>query len=114
GGGGGGGLGASGHRGGQAPGDPGLERKFLRRIASHPGVPTFLRELLARLEGSSLAYRLAHGAFWSLAGTALSRLLALAASMVTARFLGKSVYGEYGILSSTLVTFQALASLGLC
>jgi O-antigen/teichoic acid export membrane protein len=96
----------------QATGDPGLERKFLRRIASHPAVPTFLRELLARLERSSLAYRLAHGAFWSLAGTALSRVLALAASMVTARFLGKSVYGEYGILSSTVLTFQVFA-LGL-
>ena len=97
----------------QATGDIGIERKLLRRIASHPGVPAFLRELVARLEGSSLAYRLAHGAFWSLAGTALARSLALAASMVTARFLGKAGYGEFGILSSTVLTFQAFASLGL-
>lgn len=60
-----------------------------------------------------MAHRLAHGAFWSLAGTALSRLLALAASMVTARVLGKAVYGEFGILSSTVLTFQTFASLGL-
>jgi O-antigen/teichoic acid export membrane protein len=59
-----------------------------------------------------VAYRLAHGAFWSLAGTVLSRLLALAASMLTARILGKAVYGEFGIVSSTVLTFQAFASLG--
>ena len=91
----------------------GVERKVLRRIASHPGAPAFLKELVAYIEGSSVAYRLAHGAFWSLAGTALSRILALAASMVTARILGKAVYGEFGIVSSTVLTFQAFASLGM-
>jgi O-antigen/teichoic acid export membrane protein len=97
----------------QGTGEIGIERKVLRRIASHPSVPAFLRELVASIEESSVAYRLAHGAFWSLAGTALSRLLALAASMVTARILGKAVYGEFGIVSSTVLTFQAFASLGL-
>ena len=97
----------------QATSEMGVGRKALRSIGSHPGVPAFLRELVAYLDGSSVATRLAHGAFWSLAGTALSRLLALAASMVTARVLGKAVYGEFGILSSTVLTFQAFASLGL-
>jgi O-antigen/teichoic acid export membrane protein len=97
----------------QATGEIDVERRVLRRIASHPGIPAVVRDLVARLEGSSLAYRLAHGAFWSLAGTALSRLLALAASMVTARILGKAVYGEFGILSSTVLTFQTFAGLGL-
>ena len=97
----------------QATGEIGIERKVLRRIAAHPGVPGFLRGLVARLEGSSLAYRLAHGAFWSLTGTALSRLLAVAASMVTARFLGKAGFGEFGILSSTVLTFQTFATLGI-
>ena len=94
-------------------GEIGIERKLLRRIAAHPNVPAFLRGLVARIERSSLAYRLAHGAFWSLAGAALSRLFTLAASMVTARILGKAVYGEFGIVSSTVLTFQAFASLGL-
>jgi len=35
------------------------------------------------------------------------------ASVVTARILGKAVYGEFGVLSSTVITFQAFASLGL-
>lgn len=91
----------------------GGERRLLRRISSHPRVPRILREAVARLEASNLGYRLAHGAFWSLAGTALSRVLALAASVVTARVLGRGGYGELGVLTSTLLTFQAFASLGL-
>src|SRR5436190_21961191 len=65
-----------------------LERRLLRGIASHPRVPAAVRGAVARLERSSIGYRLAHGAFWSLAGTALSRAPALAASVFTARLLG--------------------------
>lgn len=97
----------------EGPAGTGSERRLLRRISSHPRVPRILRRAIARLEESNLAYRLAHGAFWSLAGTALSRALALAASVVTARILGRAGYGEFGVLSSTLLTFQAFASLGL-
>src|SRR5688572_30109430 len=96
-----------------AAGVAGSERRLLRRIAAHPLVPAFVRAQLLRLEASNLGYRLAHGAFWSLAGTALSRVLALAASVVTARILGKADYGAFGVLSSTVMTFQAFASLGL-
>lgn len=91
----------------------GGERRLLRRISAHPGAPAAVRRVAARIEGSDLAYRLAHGAFWSLAGAALSRALVLAASVVTARILGKEGYGELGILTSTIVTFQAFSTLGL-
>jgi O-antigen/teichoic acid export membrane protein len=89
------------------------ERRLLRRISVHPAVPARLRQLVARVEGSDLAYRLAHGAFWSLAGAVVSRALVLASSVVTARILGKEGYGELGILASTLLTFQAFSTLGL-
>ncbi len=91
----------------------GGERGLLRRISVHPAVPAGIRRVVAQVESSDLAYRLAHGAFWSLAGAALSRALALAASVVTARILGKEGYGELGVISSTLMTFQAFSSLGL-
>jgi O-antigen/teichoic acid export membrane protein len=89
------------------------ERRLLRALAAHRAAPAAVRRLAARIEGSDLAYRLAHGAFWSFAGAALSRALALAASVVTARILGKEGFGELGVLSSTLLTFQAFSSLGL-
>ncbi len=76
-------------------------------------MPGGVRRVAAKLESSDLAYRLAHGAFWSFAGAALSRALTLAASVVTARILGKEGYGELGVLTSTVMTFQAFSSLGL-
>lgn len=89
------------------------ERRFLQAIAVHPAIPGFARRLAARIEASNLARRVAHGTFWTLTGTALSRALALAASVVTARILGKERYGEFGVLTSTIMTFQAFASFGL-
>jgi O-antigen/teichoic acid export membrane protein len=76
-------------------------------------MPSPIRRLAERLQRSSLASRLAHGAFWSVAGAGILRVFTLAASVVTGRILGKETYGEYGILASTLTTFQAFAGLGL-
>jgi len=87
-------------------------RRILRAISVHPRVPEIARRLAARVESSQLARRVAHGAFWSLGGT-LSRALGLAASIVTARILGQERYGELGVLTSTLLTFQVFAGLGL-
>src|SRR5438270_13461840 len=89
------------------------ERQLIRRISTHAGVPAVVRRMAARIESSPLAYRLAHGVFWSFAGTALARTLALAASVVTARLLGKQGYGEFGVVNSTLLTLQTFASVGL-
>lgn len=75
--------------------------------------PRFLQPHWQRLEGSPLQYRLARGAFWSLAGTAISRALGLAGSIFVARMLGKAVYGELGIVQSTLGMFLTFAGLEL-
>ncbi len=96
-----------------AVGEPGTEQPLLQRILTGPGAPPLVRRFAARIQGSSLASRLAHGALWSVAGTALMRAFTLAASVVTVRILGKVAYGELGVLTSTLLTFQAFASLGL-
>jgi O-antigen/teichoic acid export membrane protein len=87
-------------------------RRLLQAVIVHPRVPGFARRLAARIEASNLARRVAHGTFWSLGGT-LSRALGLTASIVTARILGKEHFGELGVLTSTLMTFQVFASLGL-
>jgi O-antigen/teichoic acid export membrane protein len=88
-------------------------RHFLRRLSNEPNVPAIVRRAAARIEGSNVAYRLAHGAFWSVAGATLSRVLVLTGSVITARLLDKKVYGELGILNSTLIMLQAFAGLGL-
>jgi len=70
-------------------------------------------ELERRLPPGSLRARLAKGATWSLIGTVISQGLALLASIVVARVLGKVGYGELGMVRSTVGMFGVFAGLGL-
>lgn len=76
-------------------------------------LPQFLHPLFARIEASPLGYRLAKGAFWSLAGAVIARGLGLASSILVARMLGKSGFGELGIIQSTVGMFGTFAGFGL-
>ena len=69
--------------------------------------------LFQRLSGSSIAKRLARGSLWSLAGSATSRLLVLAAMILVARVLGKVSFGEFGLIQATLGVAGLMAGLGL-
>lgn len=69
--------------------------------------------LFQRLSGSSLAKRLARGSLWSLAGSATSRLLVLVAMILVARVLGKTSFGEFGLIQATLGVAGLMAGLGL-
>src|SRR4029453_12131551 len=53
------------------------------------------------------------GAFWSLSGTLISRGLALLASILVARVLGKVGFGELGIIQSSVGMFGTFAGFGL-
>ena len=76
-------------------------------------IPTFLSLYWEKLKASPLGYRLAKGAFWSLAGSGISRGLGLAASILVARMMGKANYGELGIIQSTVGMFGTFAGFGL-
>jgi O-antigen/teichoic acid export membrane protein/coenzyme F420-reducing hydrogenase beta subunit len=75
--------------------------------------PSRVRPYWDRLEASPLGARLARGAFWSLAGTTISQGLTLVASIFVARMLGKEIYGELGIIRSTVGMFGVMAGFGL-
>lgn len=79
----------------------------------HACCPAFLGTTLARIEASDIGYRLAKGAFWSLAGAVISRGLMLAASVLVARMLGKTGFGELGMIQSTVGMFGVFAGFGL-
>ncbi len=66
-----------------------------------------------KLAESTIAYRLARGAFWSLIGGVGSRVLTLISSIVVARLLGKEGYGEVGMVQSTIGLFGVFAGFGL-
>jgi O-antigen/teichoic acid export membrane protein len=61
----------------------------------------------------SLTTRFLHGAFWSLAGAAVARGMTLAASIVAARLLGTTGFGELSMIQSTQGFFGILAGAGL-
>jgi O-antigen/teichoic acid export membrane protein len=83
-------------------------KNFLLSVA-----PGFLKPHWKRLEASPLGYRLAKGAFWSLAGAVISRALGLVSSILVARMLGKVGFGELGIIQSSVGMFGTFAGFGL-
>ncbi|MHC4110302.1 MAG: oligosaccharide flippase family protein [Planctomycetota bacterium] len=75
--------------------------------------PDFLHPVLNRVEASEIGYRLAKGVFWVMAGTVISRGLMLAALVLVARMLGKTGFGELGMIRSTVGMFGVFAGFGL-
>jgi O-antigen/teichoic acid export membrane protein len=67
----------------------------------------------ALLPEGSLRSRFLVGSFWALTGTVISQGLQLAATIVVARWLGKTAYGEIGIVKSTVGMCGVFVGLGL-
>ncbi len=76
-------------------------------------LPPFMRKYASRVKASPIRYRLARGVFWSMAGAVISRGLMLVATVCVARLLGKTVYGELGMIQSTVGMFGVFAGFGL-
>lgn len=76
-------------------------------------LPAFMQEHRARVIASPFAHHFAKGAFWSIFGAVLSRGLALLSSILVARILGHTVFGELGMILSTVGTAGTFAGLGL-
>jgi len=66
-----------------------------------------------RVESSTLGSRLAKAAFWSMGGAVISRCLMLVASILVARLLGREVFGEFGMIRTTVNMFLVFAGFGL-
>ncbi len=62
-------------------------------------------KIVVTLRNSSLA----KDSFWAVLGSVVGKGLALIAGIFIARFLGKDIYGEYGIIKNTL-TYLAIVS----
>ena len=72
-------------------------------------MPQFAQRVLA----SDIGKRIAYGAFWSMTGTALGKFLVLLAGIICARILGKEIFGEFGMVRSTIGIFIVLGSAGI-
>lgn len=51
--------------------------------------------------------------FWAVFGNGLGHFLLLLAGIVIARFLGKDIYGEYGVVKTTMFYIASFSTLGL-
>jgi O-antigen/teichoic acid export membrane protein len=65
------------------------------------------------MNNNPMGRRLAHGAFWTLLGTIASRVLAIPVSVVLARWMGPSHYGELGVINNSVDLFIVFAGFGL-
>lgn len=88
--------------------EPGVVERTLDRL-----MPAFFRPLWERLRSSQLAYRMAHGTFWSSVGAGSTQIMMLVTSVVAARLLGRQQFGQYGVLMSTLGMFGVVAGFGI-
>jgi O-antigen/teichoic acid export membrane protein len=84
----------------------------LKSLAYRPS-PSALHPMLRRVEASDIGSRFAKGVFWSVAGTVVSRGLMLAATILVARMLRKTAYGELGMIQSTVGMLGTFAGFGL-
>ncbi|HJN16328.1 MAG TPA: oligosaccharide flippase family protein [Armatimonadota bacterium] len=65
------------------------------------------------LPGGSIRGRMARGAFWSATSTVAAQIFGFAVAVVTARILGDSTLGHFGIIRSTVELTSILGGLGL-
>src|SRR5271168_1526513 len=75
--------------------------------------PKILHPIWLRFRASPLSVRLAHGVFWSLVGAVLVRGLGLLSSIIVARMLGITAFGEFMMIQNTIGLFGIFAGLGL-
>jgi O-antigen/teichoic acid export membrane protein len=75
--------------------------------------PRILHPIWLRFRASPLSVRLAHGVFWSLVGAVLARGLGVVSSIIVARMLGITAFGEFTMIQSTVGLFGTFAGLGL-
>jgi O-antigen/teichoic acid export membrane protein len=75
--------------------------------------PKVLHPLWRRFRASPLSVRLARGVFWSLVGAIIARGLGVVSSIIVARMLGITAFGEFTMIQSTVGLFGTFAGLGL-
>jgi len=66
-----------------------------------------------RLTASPLAQRFVRGTGWSMVGVLISRLSTLIGFFFAGHILGRELFGQYGMVQSTMTMFSGLAGFGL-
>lgn len=75
--------------------------------------PAFLQPAMKRVLISNVRGRIASGLFWSIAGGVASKGLLLLSSILVARILGTTGYGELGMIQATVGMVGLFAGFGM-
>ena len=70
-------------------------------------------DIIKEIKNKALNSRLTIDSFWALFGNISAKGLALIAGILVARFLGSEVYGEFGLIKTTLMSLALFSTLGL-
>ena len=70
-------------------------------------------DVIKEIKNKALNSRLTIDSFWALFGNISAKGLALIAGILVARFLGSEVYGEFGLIKTTLMSLALFSTLGL-
>ena len=68
-----------------------------------------MEAIISRLRNSKLF----KDSFWAVAGNGIGNLFMLLAGILIARFLGKEIYGEYGLVKTTMFLIALFATFGI-
>ena len=68
-----------------------------------------IKEISKKVSSSSLF----KDSFWAVFGNGLGHFLLLLSGIIIARFLGKDIYGEYGVVKTTMFYIASFSTLGL-
>ena len=68
---------------------------------------------LLKTDNSNITRRIVSGSFWVLVGTIVSKIMVFVATIIVARILSKEVYGQLGIIRSTIQLFVGLTAFGI-
>ena len=80
-------------------------------LVNHSIVP--ISNKIKDFKVKALNSRLIADSFWAIFGNIIGKGLALGAGIIIARFLGKDIYGEFGIIRSTLMSIAIFSTFGL-
>jgi len=76
-------------------------------------LPNIFGTIFYKIQISDIARRISVGVFWTLVGSIASNLSTLLSLIIIARILGKSEFGEFGMIKSTINTFGVFGGFGL-
>lgn len=76
-------------------------------------ITEFSHIIKLQIKNSDIANRMANGALWTFTGTVCAKLIVLVGGIICAHILGKTEYGEFGMVKSTINMFVMFGSAGL-